>query len=156
MTLFITGSESFIGQVLVARCDELGIAVSGIDSVPNPDQRPGFVVGDIRDPGMVDLVPSESVVVHLAAISRDSDCRSEPLLAFEVNVSGTLNVLDAARKSDVRQIIFASSEWVYGDVQNDEIQVEDQQIDVTRMVSLYAMTKVVGEQVLRLDDSDID
>ena len=156
MALFVTGSESFVGRALVARCDEVGIAVSGIDSVPSPDQRPGFVVGDVRSPELADLVPSGTVVVHLAAVSRDSDCRSDPSLAFDVNVGGTLNVMTAARKSNARQIIFASSEWVYGDVGNDEIQVEDQQIDITQMTSLYAVSKIVGEQTLKLDDSAID
>lgn len=156
MTLFVTGSESFVGRALVARCDELGIAVSGIDSVPNPDQRPGFVVGDIRSPELVDLLPRGSVVVHLAAVSRDSDCRSDPLSALDVNVCGTLNLLAASRKSNARQIVFASSEWVYGDVDNAEIQVEDQQIDITQMTSLYAVSKIVGEQTLKLDDSAID
>ena len=156
MTLFVTGSESFVGRALVARCDELGIAVSGIDSVPSPNQRPGFVVGDIRSPELVDLLPRGSVVVHLAAVSRDSDCRSDPLSALDVNVCGTLNLLAASRKSNARQIVFASSEWVYGDVGNDEIQVEDQQIDITQMTSLYAVSKIVGEQTLRLDDSAID
>ena len=156
MTLFVTGSESFVGRALVARCDELGIAVSGIDSVPNPDQRPGFVVGDIRDPDLEVLVPEKAAVVHLAAVSRDSDCQADPVSAFDVNVCGTLNVLAAARKNDARQIIFASSEWVYGGVQNDEVQVEDQAIDITQMTSIYAMTKIVGEQTLILDDSAID
>ena len=156
MTLFITGSESFVGRALVARCDELGIAVSGIDSVPNPDQRPDFVVGDIRDPDLEVLVPEKAAVVHLAAVSRDSDSQADPVSAFDVNVCGTLNVLAAARKNDARQIIFASSEWVYGGVQNDEVQVEDQAIDITQMTSIYAMTKIVGEQTLILDDSAID
>ena len=156
MALFVTGSESFVGRALVARCDEVGIAVSGIDSVPGPDQRPGFVVGDVRSPELADLVPSGTVVVHLAAVSRDSDCRSDPSLAFDVNVGGTLNVMAAARKSNAQQIIFASSEWVYGDVGKDEIQVEDQQIDITQMTSLYAVSKIVGEQTLKLDDSAID
>ena len=153
MTLFITGSESFVGRVLVADCDKLGIPVVGIDSVPNPDQRPNFVVGDIRDPDLVDLIPEKAVVVHLAAVSRDADCQLDPKSAFDVNVGGTLNVLQAARKNDSKQIVFASSEWVYGDVRNDEIQVEDQPIDVSQMTSFYAMTKIVGERILALDDS---
>lgn len=156
MTLFVTGSESFVGRALVARCDELGIEVSGIDSAPNPKKRPGFVAGDIRSPELVDLVPSDSVVVHLAAVSRDSDCKSDPLSASDVNVCGTLNLLAAARRRNARQIVFASSEWVYGDVGNDEIQSEDQQIDITGMTSPYAVTKIVGEQMLKLDDSAID
>ena len=44
---------------------------------------------------------------------------------------------------------------MYGDVRNDEIQVEDQPIDVSQMTSFYAMTKIVGERILALDDSKI-
>jgi nucleoside-diphosphate-sugar epimerase len=88
--------------------------------------------------------------VHLAAISRDPDCRADPAGAFDVNVNGTLNVAAAARKRNAAQMIFASSEWVYGDVRNDQVQREDQAIDVTAMKSEYALSKIVAEQLLKL------
>jgi UDP-glucose 4-epimerase len=105
---------------------------------------------DIRDPGIADLIPENSIVVHLAAISRDPDCRADPEGAFDVNVNGTLNVAAAARKRGAAQVIFASSEWVYGDVRNDEVQLEDRAIDVTAMKSEYALSKIVAEQLLKL------
>jgi len=89
-------------------------------------------------------------VVHLAAISRDPDCRADPGKAFDINVNGTLNVAAAALKRGAPQLVFASSEWVYGDVRNDEIQREDRSIDVTAMKSEYALSKIVGEQLLKL------
>jgi UDP-glucose 4-epimerase len=88
--------------------------------------------------------------VHLAAISRDPDCRADPRGAFDINVNGTLNVAAAAAKRGARQLIFASSEWVYGDVRNDEVQREDRPIDVTGMKSEYALSKIVAEQLLKL------
>jgi UDP-glucose 4-epimerase len=65
-------------------------------------------------------------------------------------VSGTLNVAAAAQARGASQLIFASSEWVYGDVRNDEVQLEDRAIDVTAMKSEYALTKIVAEQLLKL------
>ncbi len=153
MSVFLTGSESFIGRVVVQRCKELGIDVSGIDS-----NSPGNTIShraDIRDPEIADLIPEGATVVHLAAISRDPDCRSDPKGAFDINVTGTLNVAQAAQQRRASQLIFASSEWVYGDVANDEVQHEDSSIDVTSMTSEYALSKIVTEQLLKLSFSSL-
>lgn len=148
MTLFVTGAESFIGRALRIRCDALGQELAGIDSVASADSR--IHKADIRDQAVADLVPEGATVVHLAAISRDPDCRADPRTAFDVNVTGTLNLAAAAQKRGARQFIFASSEWVYGGVRNNEIQREDQSIDVTAMTSEYALSKIVAEQCLKL------
>ena len=148
MTLFVTGAESFIGRALRAHCDAVGQATTGIDAaVPagSPTRR-----ADIRNSAIADLIPDGATVVHLAAISRDGDCRADPKAAFDVNVTGTLNLAAAAQKRGARQLIFASSEWVYGDVDNDEVQLESRPIDVTAMKSEYALSKIVAEQCLRL------
>jgi nucleoside-diphosphate-sugar epimerase len=131
--LFVTGSQSFIGRALLARCKADGIPTVGADSagVAGPDTH----VADIRDPAISDLIPEGAIVVHLAAISRDPDCRANPALAFDVNVNGTMNLAAAAQKRNVSQLIFASSEWVYGDVNNDEAQTEDRPVDITQMKS---------------------
>jgi nucleoside-diphosphate-sugar epimerase len=148
MTLFITGAESFIGRALRARCDAVGQEWMGIDSAGSAVQ--GIHKADIRDPAIADLVPEGAIVVHLAAISRDPDCRADPRTAFDVNVTGTLNLATAAQKRGARQFFFASSEWVYGGVHNNETQREDQPIDVTAMTSEYALSKIVAEQCLKL------
>jgi len=148
MKLFVTGSQSFIGRRLFARCKALGIDAVGIDStVPVGTLA---TEADIRDPAIADLIPEGATIVHLAAMSRDPDCRADPRGAFDVNVTGTLNVAAAADKRKAAQLIFASSEWVYGDVRNDGVQLEDHAIDVTAMKSEYALTKIVGEQCLKL------
>lgn len=148
MKLFVTGSESFIGRRLFSRCKALGIDAVGIDSMISAGAK--STQADIRDPAIADLIPEGAIVVHLAAISRDPDCRANPQGAFDINVNGTLNVAAAAQKRGAAQFIFASSEWVYGDVRNDEVQLEDRPIDITVMKSEYALTKIVGEQCLRL------
>lgn len=148
MTLFVTGAESFIGKALRAHCEAIGEDVVGIDSAASTARH--VQKADIRDPAVADLIPEAATIVHLAAISRDPDCRADPRTAFDVNVTGTLNMASAAQKRGASQFIFASSEWVYGNVRNDEVQREDQPIDVTGMISEYALTKIVAEQCLKL------
>lgn len=149
----MTGSESFIGRVVAQRCQELAIDVSGVDS--NAPDNAISKRADIRDPEIADLIPERATVVHLAAVSRDPDCRSDPKGAFDINVTGTLNVALAAQQRHASQLIFASSEWVYGDVSNDEVQREDSSVDVTSMTSEYALSKIVAEQLLKLSFSSL-
>lgn len=149
MKIFVTGSESFIGKVFLDLCRKNGVTAFGIDlnAVPSADRAPA----DIRAPEVAALIPDGTdALVHLAAISRDADCRANPRLAYDINVMGTVNLIEAAKARGVKQIVFASSEWVYGEVANQEVQTEDRPIDVTRLKSEYAFSKIAGEQILRL------
>ena len=83
-------------------------------------------------------------------MSRDSDCAADPRVAFDVNVTGTANVVSAALGRGMRQVILASSEWVYGDVSGDEEQDEGSIIDVQGVLNEYAATKLAGEMALRV------
>jgi UDP-glucose 4-epimerase len=148
VTLFVTGAESFIGRALAGCCRILGVDIVGVDTAPGSGAN--TLQADIRDAAIGDLMPQNAIIVHLAAISRDPECRADPKAAFDVNVTGTLNLAAAAQRRAVRQFIFASSEWVYGEVANDEVQREDQTINITAMKSEYAMTKIVAEQCLRI------
>lgn len=149
MKLVITGSESFIGRELKRHCRDRDIGWIGLDTVPSEDA--GHVVMDMRDPDIEGAIPWDvDAVIHLAAISRDQDCRSDPRLAVDVNVGGTLNLIRAARARRVRQVVFASSEWVYGEVGNRDVQTEDSVIDAGAILSEYALTKLMGEGLLSM------
>tara|TARA_B100001964_G_C13900319_1_gene451358 strand:- start:233 stop:496 length:264 start_codon:yes stop_codon:yes gene_type:complete len=58
-------------------------------------------------------IKKDSTVVHLAAVSNDSDGRKNPQLTFNVNINGTINLLEAAMLKKIKHFIFASTEWVY-------------------------------------------
>lgn len=144
--IVITGSESFIGRSLTAQLDKHGQPWRGIDTCA---KDPRCTSGDIRDEGIEKLIPEgTSALIHLAAISRDADCRADARTAFDVNVGGTINLINAAKARRIRQFVFASSEWVYGEVENDGIQYESSPIDANRVISEYALTKICGERLL--------
>jgi UDP-glucose 4-epimerase len=147
--IVITGSESFVGAELKAQLLAAGHEYLGLDALPSADPR--SCVADICSPAVADVIPKNAdALIHLAAISRDKDCLADPVRAFTVNVNGTINLIRAAQSRGVRQFIFASSEWVYGNVANEEIQTEDLAIDIRKLHSEYAITKLIGEQMLRL------
>lgn len=149
MRVVITGSESFISRWLKPRCKAAQVEWIGVDTAPSRD--PGHVVMDIRDPAIAQAIPEQAdALIHLAALSRWQDCGRDPGAAFDVNVGGTLNLLQAAQARKVQQVIFASTEWVYGEGGDGALQTEDSVIDVNRVPSVYALTKVVGERVLSL------
>ena len=147
MKIFITGSESFIGKVLWEMLTDAGHEVSGVD-VASPS-HPAAAQMDLRDERLGDCIPEGATVIHLAAVSTDSLCKADPLTALDININGTLQVARACLRRNAAQLLFASSEWVYGDVANDEIQTEESAIDATRIGSLYAFSKLAGERILR-------
>lgn len=148
MTLVVTGAASFVGGVLVQQARKDGLHVVGFDLVE--DRAAGINAGDIRDPGFADLLPATTdVVVHLAAIARDADCRADPVACFDVNVTGTVNLAYAAHRQGAKQIIFASSEWIYDYADAAEPRREEEPIDPHRLSSEYSLSKLMGEVALR-------
>lgn len=148
MNVFITGTESFVGKEVVALCDSKKFNVTGVDSVTPKDSR--FKTFDIRNPEIDQLIPENTdVVIHLAALSRDPDCKDKALECFDINVMGTLNLVNAAKKRNVKQFIFASSEWVYDNCTEHELKTENTVINIQNHTSEYALSKLVSESNLR-------
>lgn len=144
--IIITGSESFVGKELISQCKSKGIIIIGFDSINAINTDYEFHQIDIRSPEIVDLIPSETdTIIHLAALSRDADCKNKAYECFDVNVMGTLNLIKAAMTKNVKQFIFASSEWVYDEFKIDEEKDEESYINATNLSSEYALSKLVSE-----------
>lgn len=124
MRYLVTGGAGFIGGHLVVRLLGLGHDVVVLDNLTRLSpvvHDPGWqgaelVIGDIRDEAVVArAMDGADVVFHLAAQSQVVGSARDQQYAFTSNVSGTLNVLQAARSSGVRRLVFASSREVYGE-----------------------------------------
>jgi len=126
----------------------LGLADLIVDLVETGQE--GCSVGDVRSPEIAERIPTNvDAVVHLAALSRDTDCRGKAYSCFDANVMGTLNLIEAAQRKGARQFIFASSEWVYDAFEEGVAKREDDVIDIARITSEYALSKLVSEANLR-------
>ena len=149
MKLFITGSASFIGRELLRLCLERKIQVTGVDLLDSGS--PNCLVADICSPKISEFIPFDTdAIIHLAALSRDNDCRDQVFKCFDLNVMGTLNLIDAAKAKGVKQFIFSSSCSSYGANEN----VVDEKSELSPLTA-YAKSKVLAEkELLKLKDED--
>ena len=150
MRVLVTGSESFIGKTLISQLQSMGHEIIGFDSLKPTNPSYEFHEIDIRNPEINKLIPMDTdVLIHLAALSRDSDCKNKAIECFDVNVMGTLNLIKAAQLQNVKQFIFASSEWVYDKFIDGEEKNEDSEINIENHNSEYALSKLITESNLR-------
>jgi nucleoside-diphosphate-sugar epimerase len=148
-TYVVTGGAGFIGSTLVRVLAGQG-HVRVIDNLltgheKNLDEVRGkidFHQVDIRDYNAVKpILSGADTVFHLAAIPSVPRSIDEPIPSHEVNINGTFNVLEAARNSGVRRVVYAASSSAYGNTPTLP-KVESMN---PHPLSPYALQKLVGE-----------
>ena len=108
-----------------------------------------FYEGDIIDDEFLTELFSEhdfDAIVHLAAMAGVPYSLKKPRLYAEVNVVGTVNLLEHAKDQDLKKFVFGSSSSVYGGRTNVPFNEDD---DITKPISTYAATKTMGEIICR-------
>jgi len=124
MKALVTGGAGFIGSNLVKHLLNAGHEVTVLDNLmsgyrSNLDPFPAarFIEGDIRDEAIVaEAIKGCEVVFHLAASVGNKRSIDFPLVDAEINVMGTLKVLEAARSAGVRKIVVSSSAGIFGEL----------------------------------------
>ncbi len=123
----VTGGAGFIGSHLAEKLVSLGCRVRVVDdfstgkeeNIAHLADRLEIIRGDIRDRKLCRRAAAGmEVILHQAALASVPRSVSEPILAHDINLTGTLNLLLAAAESGVRSFVFASSSAVYGDDPN--------------------------------------
>jgi UDP-glucose 4-epimerase len=118
MKIVITGVAGFIGANLAVRLLKEGYQIVGTDNLAyglreNVPDGVEFYERDIRDRAIYNLFKGVDAVFHLAAKNCISDCQADPIETADINVTGTINVFEAARRAGVRKIIYAESSALY-------------------------------------------
>jgi UDP-glucose 4-epimerase len=162
----VTGGAGFIGSNLVDRLLAEGHHVDVVDDLSSgtlanladargsADHRLTFHQLDIRSPDIEELMirRGPEVVFHLAAQADVRVSVARPIFDAEVNVLGSLNVLEAARRAGARKVVFASSGGtIYGDPEPSELPIKES--CPQRPVSPYGVAKkVVGDYLYAYRD----
>jgi UDP-glucose 4-epimerase len=84
-------------------------------------------------------------VVHFAALKSVSESYENPLLYYDVNVNGTLNILKVMNEMNCKKIIFSSSACIYGNIKKNLIKENDD----LQPINVYGTTKLIGENILK-------
>ncbi len=116
--ILITGAAGFIGSNLANRLFKEGYEVSGIDNLSyglreNIPSSVDFYKIDIRNKKIYQLFKGVDIVFHLAAKNCINDCQLDPVETADINVTGTVNVFEAAKKAKVRKVVYAESSALY-------------------------------------------
>lgn len=155
MNVLITGGAGFIGSEFGKFLLTKGANVKLLDNLEygyrdnfedNETLKNNFILADVRDKDFEKYLDGIDVVFHLAGISALPECESHPTKAYDVNTTGTVNVLNACRNSNVKKIIFASTSAIYENNPKEEIHKET---DVVKPNLVYATTKYCAEQVCK-------
>lgn len=153
----VTGAAGFIGSNLVEAILKLGYKVRGLDNFStgkkenidlfkeNPNFE--FIEGDIRNLEIcIEACKDVNYVLNQAAWGSVPRSIEMPLLYEDINIKGTLNMMEAARQNNVEKFVYASSSSVYGDEPNLP-KMEGREGNV---LSPYALTKKVDEEYGKL------
>jgi len=150
----VTGGAGFIGSHLVDALTAAGKRVRVLDdfstgltsNLPHGAVRPDIVNGNVADLATVERAVSGcKVVYHFAAMASVAKSLEQPLLCHATCATGTLNVIDAARRAGVKRIVYAASSSCYGNATNAAGLDEDTPLQT---LSPYAAAKLAGEHYL--------
>ncbi|MDF2943782.1 MAG: family oxidoreductase [Herbinix sp.] len=153
----VTGAAGFIGSNLVEVILRLGYKVRGLDDFSTGkrenidlfqnNSKFEFIEGDIRNLGIcMEACKGVDYVLNQAAWGSVPRSIEMPLLYEEINIMGTLNMMEAARQNKVKKFVYASSSSVYG----DEPNLPKQEGREGNLLSPYALTKRVDEEYGKL------
>jgi UDP-glucose 4-epimerase len=149
MKLLVTGGAGYIGSVVAAQLLEAGHQVVVLDdlSTGHADAVPAgarFVRGTLREDAARVLAGGVEAVLHFAAKSLVGESVANPGLYWSANLGGTLALLEAMRREQVRSIVFSSTAAVYGEP--ERVPVEED--DLARPTSPYGASKLAIDVTL--------
>lgn len=164
--ILLTGATGYIGSHTWLELLLAGHQVLGIDNFVNSSpevlerletlsgKKLNFIQGDVCDPIALEAIFKKHAiegVIHFAALKAVGESSAKPIIYYENNIGGLINLLRVMQENDCRNFVFSSSACVYGDPEKSPVK-EDADL---KPENPYGQTKLMGEQILRdLEASD--
>ena len=151
--VIVTGGAGFIGAHLVDGLIELGIEVHVLDNLSTGrservNSEAILHISDIRSIEAKEIIirVKPDVLFHLAAQADVQHSVAEPDYDMDINIHGTVNMLQACCEAGVNKFIFASTSGVYGDLEKEVLTEQDP----VHPISFYGLSKITAEQYISL------
>lgn len=155
--ILVTGGAGFIGSHIVDQLLDEGFGVWVMDNLSTGEgknlvqheskQKFHFIEGDIRNYDLVKkVVRGVDAVFHEAALVSVTSSVENPLLANDINVSGTMNLLKACVDANIKRFVFASSCAIYG----DSVTLPEHENLMPIPLSPYAVSKLAAENYVKV------
>lgn len=144
MKALVTGGSGFIGSHVVDKLRDKGVEVRVYDGImPSFRKDIEFYQGSILDSTSLQFAMSGiDAIFHLAAVADVKDVYNDPHYSESINVRGTINVLEAARRAGIKRVIYGSTTWVYSEAEANEV---NEKTPLHAPSHLYTATKLTGE-----------
>ena len=155
MNIFVTGGAGFIGSHLVRHLLAEGNTVTALDNLSTglrenlpADKNLTFIEADVNSEILETTVMSGhfDAIVHLAGQTMVNISIDDPVNDAEQNVLNTVRLLEAARKGNVKRIVFASTAAAYGNVAESELPIRESR--ALEPMSFYGLSKITVEKYL--------
>lgn len=147
--LLVTGASGFLGHVVATRLVGLGHDVIGLDVLPTPNGPWRHVIDDLSDRArLVELQKSEAIkrVIHCGGVSGPMVMADDPAGVIDVNVTGSINLLQAALRSGAASFLYCSSVSAVGNFYETTPIDDDYPL---RPTTTYGCSKAAMDMVLR-------
>tara|TARA_X000000950_G_scaffold288808_1_gene407545 strand:+ start:2770 stop:3678 length:909 start_codon:yes stop_codon:yes gene_type:complete len=146
--ILITGASSFVAKNLIKNFNKKNYLLT-LSDIKTDHKSKNFIISDLNKL-KINHIKSKKVdhIIHLGAVSTAQNFANNIKKSYETNILSILNILEIAKAKKSKTIIFASSEWVYGQKTNRS-QKENDIVDVETLGSSYALSKRVGEDFLK-------
>jgi len=155
MRILITGGAGFVGSNIATYLAERNetitiidnLSTGNLDNIKDIKKKIKFIQGDINNLKLMQKVTkNQDFIIHQAALPSVQRSVIDPISSNYNNINGTLNILNAAKKNNVKRVIIASSSSIYGDI-NCKEKYENLPYNP---LSPYAVTKITAEMYAKI------
>lgn len=148
MKIIVTGGSGFIGShlvdVLLGQSHD--VLIYDLDS-PRYNQNCSYIKGDVNDlEGLMNVSTGYDVIYHLAAEANVNRFYESPVYSNLITSHSTLNILECARRNNLKRVLLASTEWVYGSIEGkDDDHITEETPYAQNPDHIYTSSKIAAE-----------
>jgi UDP-glucose 4-epimerase len=149
--ILITGTSGYLGSNLINKLSHKKYNILGVDKKKNlnGNKHVKFLQTDIRKLKIPNSFYPD-VIIHVGSLNSEKFYKKNPIGSYKLDINSTLKILEIAAAYKVKNLIFASSEWVYGDHNKYKILKENMLIDKNTIKSFYALSKIISEDLIKI------